>query len=140
MSTGQSPFYREAFGFEVVEELPGRAAFLRAAGSENHHDLGLFALGADAPGPQAARRAVPPGLGGQPASRSSPRPPTRSSAWTRSWKRPTTASKSLYGQDPDGNEFEVMWATPRDEWGDGVPQAPLPLDLERELARFGTDA
>ena len=42
-------FYREAFGFEVVEELPGRAAFLRAAGSENHHELGLLALGLSMP-------------------------------------------------------------------------------------------
>ena len=26
------------------------------------------------------------------------------------------ASKSLYGKDPDGNEFEVMWAVPRSVW------------------------
>ena len=27
-------------------------------------------------------------------------------------------SKSLYGQDPDGNEFEIMWRVPRELWGD----------------------
>jgi len=27
------------------------------------------------------------------------------------------ATKSVYGADPDGNEFEVMWMLPRDEWG-----------------------
>ena len=43
-------FYREAFGFDVVAEMPG-AVFLRAAGSTNHHDLGLFSVGPDAPGP-----------------------------------------------------------------------------------------
>ena len=39
-------FYRRAFGFEVVSETNGKAAFLRAKGSANHHDLGLFATAA----------------------------------------------------------------------------------------------
>src|SRR5262249_56129807 len=37
-------FYRDVFGFEVRTEIPGRAAFLRAQGSANDHDLGLFAV------------------------------------------------------------------------------------------------
>lgn len=48
------------------------------------------------------------------------------------------ATKSLYGRDPDRNEFEVMWMVPREEWGpydrDAVTR---PLDLQREVARFG---
>ena len=36
-------FYRRAFGFEVISEMAGKAAFLRARNSANHHDLGLFA-------------------------------------------------------------------------------------------------
>jgi catechol 2,3-dioxygenase-like lactoylglutathione lyase family enzyme len=39
---GTVDFYRAALGFEVRTEIPGRAAFLRAAGSSNDHDLGLF--------------------------------------------------------------------------------------------------
>src|SRR5260221_12495131 len=39
-------FYHDAFGFEVRLEVPGRAAFLRAPGSANDHDLGLFEIGA----------------------------------------------------------------------------------------------
>ena len=47
-------------------------------------------------------------------------------------------SKSLYGQDPDGNEFEVMWRVPREAWGEYEHQgAILPLDLDREVARWG---
>src|SRR5258706_1442425 len=44
-------FYEDAFGFEIVAEIPGKAAFLRSAGTDNHHDLGLFAVGAGAPSP-----------------------------------------------------------------------------------------
>jgi catechol-2,3-dioxygenase len=48
------------------------------------------------------------------------------------------ATKSLYGADPDGNEFEVMWMVPRDQWGERDRQAVvMPLDMEREVARFG---
>ena len=129
-------FYQEAFGFEVVTEMPG-AVFLRAAGSDNHHDLGLFSLGPSAEGP--VRGAV--GL------------------YHLAWEVPTIddlargravldrlgalvgesdhgATKSLYGRDPDGNEFEVMWLVPREQWGDAEHQAPVaPLALAREVAR-----
>jgi catechol-2,3-dioxygenase len=44
-------FYKKAFGFEEISRLGGQMAFLRAAGSENHHDLGLMSVGADAPAP-----------------------------------------------------------------------------------------
>ena len=27
-------------------------------------------------------------------------------------------SKSLYGADPDGNEFEILWRVPREAWGE----------------------
>lgn len=131
-------FYRAAFGFEVVTEMPG-AVFLRAAGSTNHHDLGLFSVGPDAPGPR--RGAV--GL------------------YHLAWQVPeitdlvrarTTllelgayvgesdhgATKSVYGVDPDGNEFEIMWMVPRDEWGEHEHDAIVaPLDLDREVARYG---
>ena len=48
-------------------------------------------------------------------------------------------SKSLYGQDPDGNEFEIMWRVPREAWGEFEKHgAVMPLDIDAEVARFGT--
>ena len=47
------------------------------------------------------------------------------------------ATKSLYGMDPDGNEFEVMWAVPRDRLGEVQGSPPVaPLDLEAVVAQF----
>ena len=47
------------------------------------------------------------------------------------------ATKSLYGADPDGNEFEIMWMLPRAEWGSYESSAPIAaLDLPAELARW----
>lgn len=48
------------------------------------------------------------------------------------------ATKSLYGHDPDGNEFEVMWMVPRESWGEFEKQAIIaPLDMPAEVARWG---
>ena len=48
-------------------------------------------------------------------------------------------SKSLYAKDPDGIEFEVMYRVPREHWGEYEKRAVVqPLDLNRELARFGS--
>ena len=112
-------FYEKAFGFEQIARLGEQMAFLRAAGSENHHDLGLMSVGAGAPRPprgatglyhlawelgtieelaeMAARLTEMNALGGM---------------------SDHGATKSLYGIDPDGIEFEVMWMVPREQWGE----------------------
>ena len=47
-------------------------------------------------------------------------------------------NKSLYCRDPDGLEFEVMWLTPREHWGDLEDQAIVqPLDLDGDRQHFG---
>ena len=55
-------WYSELFGFRILTEIPGVAAFLRAGDTDNHHDLGLFTVGPDAPGPHRMTRDsdVPP--------------------------------------------------------------------------------
>ena len=51
-ATQAAAFYGRVFGFEVVESaFGGRAVFMRSASGENHHDLGLFSVGPDAPRP-----------------------------------------------------------------------------------------
>jgi hypothetical protein len=43
----------------------------------------------------------------------------------------------VYGQDPDGNEFEVMWMVPKQSWGDFANAAPVErLDLAAEVAQW----
>ena len=133
-------FYEEAFGFEVLADYgEGAAVFMRADGTENHHDLGLFSLGPDAPLPQAGRVGL----------------------YHLAWQVDTIhdlaemrerltrmgslvgesdhgVTKSLYAKDPDGNEFEVMWMVPRAEWGAMEHEAiTRRLDLDAELARHG---
>jgi catechol-2,3-dioxygenase len=136
-------FYGRVFGFEVVgSEMGGQAVFMRSPLATNHHDLGLFSVGPNAPRP--VRGSV--GL------------------YHLAWEVPTIedlaaasqilseagalggasdhgVSKSLYGKDPDGNEFEIMWSVPREAWGDYEKRgAVLPLDIDAEVARFGSGA
>jgi catechol-2,3-dioxygenase len=132
-------FYRYALGFEVRMEIPGQAAFLRARGSANDHDLGLFEVG-------AAERPRGRYVG----------------LYHLAWEVGTLAelaqvrarleergalvgasdhrvSKSLYAKDPSGIEFEVMWRVPAENWEEEMRSGEMisPLDLEAELARWG---
>ena len=136
-------FYRSAFGFEELSRPDGmRAVFMRSPSGGNHHDLGLFEVGA-----QAAR-------------------PPRGSVglYHLAWQIDTIeglaemsdrlrelgaltgasdhgVSKSLYGSDPDGNEFEIMWRVPRDAWGEHEEHGSiLPLDMDAEVRRWGAKA
>jgi catechol-2,3-dioxygenase len=136
-------FYGRVFGFEIVaDEFGGKAIFMRAAGGENHHDLGLFSVG--------------------PAAQRAPRGST--GLYHLAWEVPSIedlanaseilsragalggasdhgVSKSLYGSDPDGNEFEIMWRVPRDAWGEHEEHGTiLPLDIDAEVERWGTKA
>jgi catechol-2,3-dioxygenase len=132
-------FYTKVFGMAVVAREPrANAAFLRLPRSDNHHDLGLFGVGTQAP---PKRRG---GIG----------------LYHLAWQVDTIdelaaarqilldsgahtgesshgATKSIYGADPDGNEFEVMWMLPRSEWGAYENAAPIDvLDIRDELARW----
>ncbi|MCW0213842.1 MAG: VOC family protein [Pseudonocardia sp.] len=133
-------FYTEALGFRVVTSVPGRAAFLQAEGSSNDHDLGLFAVGAEAGPTTAGRGAV--GL------------------YHLAWEVDTLAelariaevlrerdalvgasdhgtTKALYAHDPDGLEFEVSWLVPAALLPPEVSITTVPLDLDAEIARYG---
>ena len=132
-------FYQAAFGFEVVDQVPGRAAFLRSAGTDNHHDLGLFGIGAGAPGPEPGRVGLYH-LAWEVDSIHDLAEARRTLVGLGALRGESDhgASKSLYGADPDGNEFEVMWAVPRASWGEYEGKAVVaPLDLPAEVARHG---
>ena len=50
-------------------------------------------------------------------------------------------TKSLYAQDPDGLEFEVVWLVPADLLTDGGPGRgrgrTRPLDIPAQMKRYG---
>jgi catechol-2,3-dioxygenase len=132
-------FYKDVFGFEEVARAGDQMAFMRAAGSSNHHDLGFLALGPQAVRP--ARNAVGlfhlawevPAIEDLAVARNA-----LAKAGALSGESDHGATKSVYGVDPDGHEFEVMWMVPRDKWGEYAHAAPTGrLDLDAELRRFG---
>ena len=127
-------FYQDVLGFAVVETMGDQAVFLRANGSDNHHDLGLFGIGSQAAPPTRGERvglyhaawevATIEDLAGAREA--------LLAAGALGGESDHGNSLSLYALDPDGNEFEVFWMVPREEWatrGFGTRR----LDLQREL-------
>jgi catechol 2,3-dioxygenase-like lactoylglutathione lyase family enzyme len=138
-------FYREVLGFAAIDGMEGLrgAAFLRAPASTNDHDLGLFEIG-PAAGPSLAGRSTV-GLyhlawevdtldeleatAGRLAA---------ADALVGTSDHGTT--KSLYGRDPNGLEFEIVWLIPADLLDDEAREARKRigrLDLAKEKARYG---
>jgi catechol-2,3-dioxygenase len=133
-------FYEQAFGFRLVDGDPANgAAFLRSSFDTNHHDLGLFQVGAQAPGPERGRVGLyhlaweVDSITDLAAARDLL---VEMGALVGASDHGT--SKSLYGQDPDGNEFEIVWPVPEAEWRAHPNAGVRPLDLEAEIARWGT--
>jgi catechol-2,3-dioxygenase len=132
-------FYRDVLGFSLVVRYSNPpAAFLRASRSNNHHDLGLFQVDEKAENPTRGELGLYH-LAWQVSSISDLLAARQVliGASAFSGESDHGATKSLYGKDPDGNEFELMWMLPRSEWGDFEHQAPvMPLDLEGDVARL----
>jgi catechol-2,3-dioxygenase len=137
-------FYTDLLGFRTVNSLPG-AVFLQAPASTNDHDLGLFQIGGQA-GPSAAGRATV-GLYHlawevDTLDELSALATKLSDAGALVGASDHASTKSLYGHDPDGLEFEVAWVVPAALIDDEVQAARSqirPLDLPREVARYGGD-
>jgi catechol-2,3-dioxygenase len=129
-------FYAEALGLDEVHAAAD-AVFMRSPVSGNDHDLGLLR-----------------------AERTERARERRVGLYHLAWEVATLAdlaamrdrlaamgalvgqsdhhvSKSLYGHDPDGNEFEVMWQVPAAQLDDGDGGE---LDLDAEIAHYGADA
>jgi catechol-2,3-dioxygenase len=129
-------FYSEALGLEVTNSFEG-GAFLSSPNSATDHDLGLF---------RATEK-----VGG----------PRNTGLYHTAWEVATLAelveakarlarmgalvgennhgmSRSLYCQDPDGIEFEIMWEVPVELYDEGDP-SNIPLDLDADIARWGAD-
>jgi catechol 2,3-dioxygenase-like lactoylglutathione lyase family enzyme len=141
-------FYTDVLGFRLIPMTPDGfkgAAFLQAPGSTNDHDLGLFEIGAQADPSPAGRATV--GL------------------YHLAWEVDTLAdlerlakalgdagamtgasdhgtTKSLYGRDPDGLEFEIAWIIPKELLDDAAVEGRKRigrLDLSREKERYGAE-
>lgn len=129
-------FYEQALGLVKVKELEG-AVFMASPDSPTDHDLGLFRAAGHGAGPRST------GL------------------YHLAWEVGTLAelaeakdrlaamgayvgennhgvSRSLYCQDPDDIEFEIMWEVPVELYDEDDP-SNVPLDLEADMARFGAD-
>src|ERR671930_194713 len=125
-------FYQDVLGFAVSEQMGDRAFFMRThANTDNHHDLGLFSIGADAAPPTRGERVGLYHLAWEvehlPELARARETLLRAGALVGESDHGT--SLSLYAQDPDGNEFEVFWQVPREEW-EARRFAPGHLDLE----------
>lgn len=129
-------FYAQALGLEVAKSGDD-AVFMSSPDSATDHDLGLFRADGNAGGGRNV------GL------------------YHIAWEVETLAdlvaaqdrlgsmgalvgennhgtSRSLYCQDPDGIEFEIMWELPLDLYDESDP-SNVPLDLDADIARWGAD-
>ena len=136
-------FYRDVLGFRVKTEIPGPRSSCRRRAPRTT-TTSACSRSAPAPAPsEAGRRTV--GL------------------YHLAWEVDTLAelsrirdalsqagalvgasdhatTKALYAQDPDGIEFEVSWLLPADLITPEVDRGAAmiaPLDLDREIARYG---
>jgi catechol-2,3-dioxygenase len=132
-------FWTSAFAMDVIAREPrANAAFLRLRRSGNHHDLGLFGLGAEA-GPQRPGSVGMYHIAWQVDTIDELEAARMALVQVGAYSGESShgATKSIYGTDPDGNEFEVMWMLPREEWGAYESAAPVDhLDLRSEVARW----
>jgi len=140
-------FYSDVLGFRRIDEMTpdgfAGAAFLRAPESTNDHDLGLFELGP----------AAGPSLAGQQTV----------GLYHLAWEVDTLdeleataarlsaagalvgasdhgTTKSLYGKDPNGIEFEIVWLIPADLLDEAAKDSRrriASLDLTKEKERYG---
>jgi len=131
-------FYEAAFGMTVAAREPrANAAFLRLPRSGNHHDLGLFGVGAQQPRPRGTLGLYHLAWQVDTIEELEESRMTLANLDAFTGESSHGATKSIYGRDPDGNEFEVMWMLPRSSWGEYENAAPVErLDLAAEVSQW----
>ena len=129
-------FYTEVLGLHVTQRIPGRMVFMNAS-SDASHELALMSIGDGAPGPEEGRVGL------------------YHFAWEMGSFEDLRAmyrelkikhvdiagigdhgiSVGVYLFDPDGNEIEMFYELPRDQWPEGdIFQGRFPGSLEDQKA------
>ena len=131
-------FHEAAFGMTVAAREPRAiAAFLRLPRSGNHHDLGLFGVGAQPSRPRGTLGLYHLAWQVDTIEELEESRMTLANLDAFTGESSHGATKSIYGRDPDGNEFEVMWMLPRSSWGEYENAAPVDrLDLAAEVSQW----
>jgi catechol-2,3-dioxygenase len=134
-------FYRDVLGFEVVQKR-ATAAFLRAADSDNDHDIVLYAIRGNA----RAGGGLSIGLNHlawsvQTLPELAVFADKLAACGALVGSSDHMVSKSVYGKDPDGLEFEISWFVPRDRVTPEMASSSMigRLDIEAEIERWGGD-
>jgi catechol 2,3-dioxygenase len=135
-------FYRDVLGFDVVQVVPGRMAFLSAGGYHHHVALNtMYSQGGTPP---------PPGHTGLfhvafnfPSRRELARAYRRVVAHGVEIQRASNhgVSEAIYFADPDGNGIEIFRDCPRETWpylADGTLNVAMnePFDPDTLLAEL----
>ncbi len=133
-------FYRDVLGFRVLRQLP-KMAFLRAADSDNDHDLGLFEVGDQPAGEEPRVGLYHLAWSVRTLTELGEFAKVLTETGALAGTSDHTVSKSLYGKDPDGIEFEVSWFVPRELVTPAMEQAASigRLDIDAEIERWGAD-
>ncbi len=131
-------FYSRVMNMEVVATAPRMsAAFLRIKGSRNHHDLGLMRS------PNQTRKT--PGsvglyhLAWQVATLEELKLAKDVLLSEKSYYGEANhgATLSIYGYDPNGIDFEIMWMLPYSDWGTYTNRAVVEhLNLDEALKKW----
>ncbi|GAA5054657.1 VOC family protein [Nocardia callitridis] len=131
-------FYTEVFNMELSSREPQlNAAFLRLPRSGNHHDLGLMGLAGATPPPARSVGLYHLGWQLDTIEELVELREILINAGAFTGESSHGATKSVYGSDPDGHGFEVMWMLPREAWGKYENAAVVEeLDLRGEVAAW----
>lgn len=136
-------FFADLLGFVVTHSVPGGVFMKCSEGSRNDHDLAFFSIGADAGDSEAGTSQV--GMYHlawevETLRQLSELRSKMSEAGALVGASDHGVSKSLYCKDPDGLEFELMWAVPPEKLDPSIDATGIaPLNIDRVIRRFGAD-
>jgi len=132
-------FYEDALGLVIKNDIgDDNGVFMSSPASATDHDLGLFRAAAVAR--PAARQIGMYHLSWEVATLTELRSARERLKTMGAYVGENNhgVSRSVYGQDIDGLEFEIMWEVPEALIKVDEP-SNIPLDLDADDARFGPD-
>ena len=127
-----SKCYKDILGMVTVEVIGTEAIFLGLPGNDNHHDLVLIKVETQCPGGESVPGLYHTALEVETFEELQQARVDLATAGVLVGESEHGTSLSLYGTDPEGNEFEVCWILLRSVWEErGFGIRPLEIEVEQ---------